>query len=102
MQSATANQQKNPGNAGCLLIREEEQRTWLERKLAGAAAIEAATLQPRAPLYFRKGNRAGKLVAITFEGVLQVLDSTLMLSLLENGIGPAKGFGCGLLLVRKL
>jgi len=84
------------------LIREEEQRAWLERKLAGAAAVEAATVLTHPPLHFRKGNRGGKLVTVTFEGVLQVLDPVLLLGLQENGIGPAKGFGCGLLLVRRL
>lgn len=84
------------------LIREEEQRAWLERKLTGAAAIEAATVLAHPPLYFRKGNRGGKLAAVTFEGVLRVIDPGLLLVLLENGIGPAKGFGCGLLLVRRI
>jgi len=36
------------------------------------------------------------------EGVLRALDPILLLALLENGIGPAKGFGYSLLLVRRL
>lgn len=84
------------------LIREEEQRAWLERKLRGAAVIEAAVVQPHPPLYFRKGNRAGKFVTVTFEGVIRVQEPALMISLLKNGIGPAKAFGCGLMLVRRV
>ncbi len=42
------------------------------------------------------------VLSISDEGVLQVLDPTLMLSLLENGIGPAKAFGCGMMLVRRV
>lgn len=84
------------------LIKEEEQREWLARKLAESAMIEAANVLPHAPTYFRKGNRGGKLVTVTFEGILNVSDPSRLSSLLENGIGPAKAFGCGLLLVRRL
>lgn len=83
------------------LIKEDEQREWLARKLTGAATIEAVRVLPHAPTYFRKGNRGGKLVTVTFEGVLSVTDPIHLTRLLENGIGPAKAFGCGLLLVRR-
>lgn len=84
------------------LIREEAQRDWLVRKLAGAATLEAASILPHAPLYFRKSGQGGKLLTVTFEGVLCVNDSAQFVKLLENGVGPAKAFGCGLLLVRRL
>lgn len=83
------------------LIKEEEQRQWLLRKLGEAGDIEVVSVLPHAPLYFRKGNRNGKLITVTFEGVLRVRDPTCLVDLLENGIGPAKAFGCGLLLVRR-
>ena len=83
------------------LIKEEDQREWIARKLTGAGEIEATNVLPHAPIYFRKGNRGGKLVSVTFEGVLRVSDPIRMTALLENGVGPAKGFGCGLLLVRR-
>lgn len=84
------------------LIREEEQREWLIRKLKDAAEVEAVTIQGHPPIYFRKGNRAGKLVTVTYEGLLHVIGANTLAALLENGIGPAKGFGCGLMLVRRL
>jgi CRISPR system Cascade subunit CasE len=84
------------------LIREEEQRAWLARKLEGAAQIEAVTVLPHQPTFFRRGNRAGKLVTVTFEGVLRVDDPVALVNRLLNGIGPAKAFGCGLMLVRRL
>lgn len=84
------------------LIKEEDQREWITRKLANACKIEAANVLPHAPIYFRKGNRGGKLATVTFDGVLRVSDPTRMTELLENGVGPAKGFGCGLLLVRRI
>lgn len=84
------------------LIREQEQRDWLARKLAGAAQIEAVSVLPHQPIFFRRGNRAGKLVTVTFEGVLRVEDPLPLVQRLQSGIGPAKAFGCGLLLVRSL
>lgn len=84
------------------LIKEEDQRHWLLRKLGEAGEIEAVSVLPHPPLYFRKGNRGGKLVTATFEGVLCVKDANRLTDLLENGVGPAKAFGCGLLLVRRL
>ena len=84
------------------LICEEEQREWLSRKLANACEIMTVNVQPHQPMYFRKGSQAGKLVTSTFDGILQVSDPTCLTQLLENGVGPAKGFGCGLLLVRRM
>lgn len=84
------------------LIKETEQRDWLVRKLAGAATLENVDILPHAPLYFRKGKHGGKLVMCTFEGVLRVDAPEQLTNLLENGIGPAKSFGCGLLLVRRI
>ena len=84
------------------LIKEEDQRAWLTRKFVSAGEIETANALPHAPIYFRKGNRGGKLATVTFEGALRVSDPIRLTELLENGVGPAKGFGCGLLLVRKV
>lgn len=84
------------------LIREEAQREWLARKLAQAAHIEAAEVLPHPPLYFRKGSQGGKLATVTYEGTLRVSNPGALNECLENGIGPAKAFGCGLLLVRRM
>jgi len=84
------------------LIKEEAQREWLARKLAGAAELETVDILAHAPLYFRKGQRGGKLATCSFEGVVQVSSPEKLTRLLENGVGPAKAFGCGLLLVRRV
>ena len=84
------------------IIKEEDQRKWIARKLASAGEIEASDVLPQAPTHFRKGNRGGKLATVTFESVIRVLESVVLASLLEHGVGPAKGFGCGLLLVRRI
>ena len=84
------------------LIKEEDQRDWLARKFSLVATLESADILPHTPLYFRKGKRAGKLVTCTFEGVLRVDAPERLVHMLENGVGPAKSFGCGLLLVRRI
>lgn len=84
------------------LVHEEQQREWLTRQLAAAATVESVTVLPHAPLYFRKGGYGGKIVTATFEGILQIKAPDHLLRALENGIGPAKSFGCGLLLVRRI
>lgn len=83
------------------LIREDGQREWLARKLDGVARVEAASVLAHPPLYFRKAGAAGKLLTATFEGMLRVADPEALRQLLKKGIGPAKAFGCGLLLVRR-
>lgn len=83
------------------LITEEDRRKWLLRKLGEAGEVEAVSVLAHVPLYFRKGRHGGKLVTATFEGVLHVRDPDRLTALLENGVGPAKAFGCGLLLVRR-
>ncbi len=49
----------------------------------------------------RGQNQAISFSTLDYEGVLRVLDVERFLAALGNGIGPAKAFGCGLLLVRR-
>jgi len=92
---------KNRGKSRVPLIREEEQVGWLERKLAGAASLHEVAVTPNPPIYFRKGSRAGKVVPVTYEGVLNILNVEKLGAVWQNGVGPAKAFGCGMLLVRR-
>jgi len=45
-------------------------------------------------------NRLVSLSTIDFNGVLEVTDTNLFRNALMNGIGPAKGFGCGMMMVK--
>ncbi len=49
----------------------------------------------------RKGSKPIQFSTVDISGVLEVLDGALAAEALLNGIGRARGFGCGLLLVRK-
>lgn len=45
-------------------------------------------------------NRPVQFSTLDFNGMLTVTDEELFLNALYHGIGPAKGFGCGLMMVR--
>jgi len=49
----------------------------------------------------QKGRTAG-FSSVDFEGVIEVIDPELFVNALYKGIGPSKGFGCGLMMVRRV
>jgi CRISPR system Cascade subunit CasE len=81
------------------LINEEAQVVWLKRKLNGAALVSSVDIEKQLPMNFRRRGRPGKIQPYAFKGVLQVRNPSIFMSLLEQGIGPAKAFGCGMLSV---
>jgi len=92
-------------------IKSEQQIAWLERKFDGIANIESTVTQNEPPLYFNRKGRGGKIVPVTFEGILKVVEPEKFKELIYEkyddgkyiaGIGPAKAFGCGLMLVRRI
>jgi CRISPR system Cascade subunit CasE len=83
------------------LLKEDQQRDWLQRKLADTACLDNVLMQQEAPLYFHKGDGGkrveGKIQSVLFDGSLTINDGDGFVALLSQGIGPAKAFGCGLL-----
>lgn len=79
------------------LISENEQVAWLKRKLEGIAWVNTVDIEKQLPLYFRKQGKPGKIQPYAFKGVLQPVDTEKFSQLIQQGIGPAKAFGCGLL-----
>ncbi|MGH8596506.1 MAG: type I-E CRISPR-associated protein Cas6/Cse3/CasE, partial [Gammaproteobacteria bacterium] len=53
-------------------------------------------------IWRQRQGRKIELSTLDFEGILRVAEPDCFLEALLNGIGPAKAFGCGLLLVRRL
>ncbi len=53
---------------------------------------------------FMQGNKGKKISYSTldYNGVLTVTDKEKFLEALSKGIGPAKGFGCGLMMIRHM
>ncbi|WP_020161334.1 type I-E CRISPR-associated protein Cas6/Cse3/CasE [Methylobacter marinus] len=90
------------------LIKEEDQQNWLERKLQSSAQIDSLMIRPCHPMYFYKKDQenpkgyGGKIVPVTFEGILIVQEPDTLTQQVKQGIGPAKAFGCGLLSVARI
>ncbi|MCK9530040.1 MAG: type I-E CRISPR-associated protein Cas6/Cse3/CasE [Gammaproteobacteria bacterium] len=79
---------------------------WLEAR-AGKAGFSAKQRDFRAEGYRqhelrKKGGQRIRFSTVDCAGLLTVTDPDVLTRSLFNGIGPAKGFGCGLLLVRRL
>lgn len=81
------------------LIDDEAQRVWLGKKLEHAAALKTLVIDRKLPLYFRKhkDHLIGKIQPIIYQGVIKVQNTDVLQKLIQDGIGPAKAFGCGLL-----
>lgn len=91
------------------LKREDEQLAWLQRK-AKQHGFRLLVMEDDIPLVrvTRLGEQSGEIVRETtrhtvhiyivqFDGLLQVMDPAAFRQALQEGIGPAKAFGCGLL-----
>lgn len=80
---------------------------WAERKATAAGfTIEPGSLRiaERGLAHFtkEKERRLGTLNVVDFDGVLQVTNRGAFESAFQNGIGSAKAFGCGLLVLQPL
>jgi CRISPR system Cascade subunit CasE len=83
----------------------EQQTTWLHRQaqrygffvVNGSADAPDLVLRDRRTLRFDRRGRTVTLSTAVFEGTLQVEDPAAVREALVDGIGPAKGYGCGLL-----
>ncbi len=78
---------------------------WIHRKASASGfRINDQTLLVGAPLdhYFIRNGRRGKHVSVEFSGLLQVFDRALFRKAFQKGIGPAKAFGFGLLMLQPI
>ncbi|MGE8296293.1 MAG: type I-E CRISPR-associated protein Cas6/Cse3/CasE [Pseudomonas sp.] len=82
------------------LVGEQEQLAWLSRQGERHGFVaEAALVTASDVLASRKGDSRISLQRVRFEGRLQVRELAAFSRALEQGIGPGKAFGCGLLSV---
>ena len=80
----------------------EELVAWISRKgEQGGFSVEEDTLRtvPRGREYFEKNGQRGLHSAVEFQGVLTVTDPAKFHETFTRGIGSAKAFGFGLLVI---
>ena len=92
---------KKNGNRVPLI--KEQQIEWLKRKLEQCATIEDIYTTYENQLFFYKTRPSKKtyILQVCFEGILHVKNPEILTQIITNGIGSAKGFGCGLLSLSK-
>ena len=80
------------------------QRAWLARRGEQSGfAVEASSLQVEAyQQHDERADRTLQFTTVDFRGRLTVIDPYAFAAVLESGIGHAKAFGCGLLLIRRV
>lgn len=85
------------------LVREEDQRKWLERKIesAGAALVSVNIANDqlvRGKLFIEKEDeKRMRFLSVQFDGLLTVHEPEKLLAALQSGFGSGKGLGFGLL-----
>lgn len=87
------------------LVREEEQRQWMERKASqGGFSITSLRVVPHNVVEGeKKADKTGLMfTSITYDGTLSITDPERFRDTLEDGVGSGKGFGFGLLSVAPL
>lgn len=83
----------------------QRQTEWLIRQAAkhgfavGSAAEPSFGVSRSETLAFRREAKQVTLKVAVFDGTLEVTDPSLFAQALVAGIGPAKGYGCGLLTI---
>jgi CRISPR system Cascade subunit CasE len=84
---------------------QEHAGAWLERRVAKHGfSLVTGTLRAEGHQVHRFQKPSGRPVHVAtcdFHGVLRADDPDRLLESIANGIGPAKGFGCGLLLLKR-
>ena len=84
--------------SGFSLISQEPQQEWLGFDETDLSQVTIT------PIGNKKGKKEGKTItiyAVQFDGYLRVDDPELFYQAVKNGIGTAKGFGMGLLSLKK-
>jgi CRISPR system Cascade subunit CasE len=95
------------------LVRDEDKLAWLMRqgeahgfRIVGDASHPAVDVRSTDKLTGHRTSSAGGKDVITvgaalFEGVLEVTDPTRFREAVEQGIGRARAYGCGLLSIAR-
>lgn len=87
-------------------LRPQEQMEWLKRKgdLGGFRILDVPPLELEKAqrLTFTRNHKMGSHFAVKFRGVLKVSDRLRFRKVFRQGIGSAKGFGFGMLMLEPI
>lgn len=84
---------------------EERLRQWMANKAVKSGfAVQGNSLLVGSPVdeTFVRNQKRGKHVCVDFQGVLQVKDRPVFKQVFESGIGSAKSFGYGMLMLQPI
>lgn len=82
-----------------LITKEYDQIQWLANHLKGAALEECYVGSPGK---ISREQKSSIIRTVQFDGILQVTHPSEFLSVLANGIGRGRSYGCGLLSIARL
>lgn len=85
------------------IYRQEELDKWFRRKLEviGCEVISIIVDHPHDEIFTKDGKR-GKHVSVDAEGIVKVKDANAFSAGFRTGIGSAKGFGFGMLMLQPI
>ena len=83
------------------IIKPDEQRAWLIRQAEqnGFAVLPDPRLDPSSSHHFQKNQQSGTHISVRFSGVLRVTQRDDFYQVFHKGLGSARGFGFGMLLL---
>ena len=97
----TSDGQRKKNSRREAIIKPDEQSAWLDRKAAatGFEVLPGARLDPANSYFFRKDQQRGTHIGVRFSGALRVIQREAFCRAFYKGLGNARGFGFGMLLL---
>jgi len=97
----TSDGQRKKNSRREAIIKPDEQSAWLDRKAAanGFEVLPDLRIDPSSTHSFRKDQQPGTHIGVRFSGVLRVTQRAAFCQAYNTGLGSARGFGFGMLLI---
>ena len=97
----TSDGQRKKNSRREAIIKPDEQGAWLDRKAAanGFEVLPHMRIDPSNRYLFRKNQQPGTHIGVRFSGVLRVTQRDAFCQAYHKGLGSARGFGFGMLLL---
>jgi CRISPR system Cascade subunit CasE len=84
------------------IYKTDELIDWLNGKAHDSGfCVESVDVGHPVQQFFRKNGKLGKHISVDFSGILNIMDKDAFVSAFKKGIGSAKAFGFGMLILQK-